>query len=72
MIIYHTARGAILDSPYLQHLSAVAQHGLIVDEPVRVGGTIFVAENHPVAHETTNVQWIKLSKRVLAIANGSE
>jgi hypothetical protein len=60
----------IRDVPYLEYWRAIAQHDLMVDKPVKLGGTVFVVQKHPTAHGTTTEHWMDLARRVRAMTGG--
>jgi hypothetical protein len=64
VVLYGLGVDPVHEVPYLQHWSAIAQRDLVVDEPVRVGETVFVAEMHPTAHGTTTEHWMDLGRRI--------
>jgi hypothetical protein len=70
VVFYGLGDDPVHKVPYLEHWSAIAQHELVLDEPVRVGGTIFVVEKHPSAYGTTTEHWMDLGRRVRAMTDG--
>jgi len=55
--------------PYLEHCRKIARHEFRVDEPARIGRTVFVVEKHPTAFGTTTEHWMDLGRRVHALSN---
>jgi hypothetical protein len=70
VVFYGLGNDPVHGVPYLQHWRAIAQHDLVVDEPVRVGRTVFIAAKHPTAHGTTTQHWIELGRRIRAMTDG--
>ena len=69
VVFYGLGTDPVYNKPYLDHWSTIAGRELVVDEPVVVGQTIYVAERHPVAHGTTNAHWVELGKRLRSIVD---
>jgi hypothetical protein len=66
VVFYGLGNDPIRDVPYLEYWRAIAQHDLMIDEPVKIGETVFVVEKHPTAHGTTTKHWTDLATRIRA------
>jgi hypothetical protein len=69
VVLYGLGDDPVRGVPYLEHWRAIAQYDLMVDEPVRLGTTVFVVQKHPTAHGTTTQHWAELAARVRALSN---